>query len=127
VAERAGHPLTPLPLDATRLPTPDWVPARSSTQAREAARRGEPLDHLVPAVVARAIARTRAYDDDPRPYRTRADELETLTTPPNRPTHPNHGTGALGGCGGCGGASSAHTDQAEDRSTPPATEPPDDD
>jgi nicotinic acid mononucleotide adenylyltransferase len=81
VAERAGHPPAPLPLDATRLPTPDWVPARSSTQAREAARRGEPLDRLVPAVVARAIARTRAYDDDPRPYLNRAHELDALATP----------------------------------------------
>ncbi|HZC98705.1 MAG TPA: hypothetical protein VFA46_00440 [Actinomycetes bacterium] len=81
VADRAGHPPARLPLEATRLSTPAWVPGRSSTEVREAARRGEPVDKLVPAAVARAIARTRAYDDDPRPYLFRAHELEALAVP----------------------------------------------
>jgi nicotinic acid mononucleotide adenylyltransferase len=78
VADRAGHPLVRLPLDVTRLPTPSWTLARSSTEAREVARRGGPLDELVPTAIARAITRTRAYDDDPRPYLTRAHDLDAL-------------------------------------------------
>jgi nicotinic acid mononucleotide adenylyltransferase len=82
VADRAGHPPARLPLDATRLPTPAWAPGRSSTEVREAARRGEPLDELVPAAVARAVARSRAFDGDPRPYLARARALEALAALP---------------------------------------------
>lgn len=78
VAERAGYPATALPLRAEPLPTPGWTPARSSTEARAAAARGEPLDQLVPTVVAEAIRRTRAYDDDPAPYLARARQLDEL-------------------------------------------------
>jgi len=78
VAERAGYPATALPLRAEPLPTPGWTPARSSTEARAAAARGEPLDRLVPSVVAAAIRRTRAYDDDPAPYLARARQLDEL-------------------------------------------------
>jgi nicotinic acid mononucleotide adenylyltransferase len=78
VAERAGHPATALPLRAAPLATPAWAPGRSSTQAREAARRGEPLDDLVPTAIARAIRRTGAYDDDAGPYLARAHELDRL-------------------------------------------------
>jgi nicotinic acid mononucleotide adenylyltransferase len=78
VAERAGHPAAALPLRAAPLPTPEWTPGRSSTEAREAARRGEPLDGLVPSAVARAIRRTGAYDEDAGPYLARARELDRL-------------------------------------------------
>jgi nicotinic acid mononucleotide adenylyltransferase len=78
VAERPGPRPVPLPLRAAPLPTPAWARDRSSTEVREAARRHEPLDQLVPRQVARAIARTRAYDDDPEPYRSRARQLELL-------------------------------------------------
>jgi nicotinic acid mononucleotide adenylyltransferase len=78
VAERTGHPATALPLPSTRLATPAWTPARSSTQAREAARRGEPLEDLVPSAVAHAIRRTGAYDEDGGPYLERVHELDRL-------------------------------------------------
>ncbi|HZD38715.1 MAG TPA: hypothetical protein VE664_08755 [Actinomycetes bacterium] len=81
VAERAGHPATALPLRSAPLATPGWTPGRSSTQAREAARRGEPLEQLVPSVVARAIRRTGAYDEDAGPYLARARELDRLLAP----------------------------------------------
>jgi nicotinic acid mononucleotide adenylyltransferase len=78
VAERAGYPATALPLRSEPLATPGWTPARSSTEARAAASRGEPLDELVPSLVARAIRRTRAYDDDAIPYLDRARQLDQL-------------------------------------------------
>jgi nicotinic acid mononucleotide adenylyltransferase len=79
VAERAGHPPARLPLEASRLPTPAWMLPRSSTEAREAARRRERrLDDLVPSAIARAIARTGAYDDDPSLYLARSRELDAL-------------------------------------------------
>jgi nicotinic acid mononucleotide adenylyltransferase len=77
VADRAGHSTATLPLDASRLPTPAWTLTRSSTEARAAARRGDPLDPLVPTPIARAITRTHAYDD-PGPYLARARELDAL-------------------------------------------------
>jgi nicotinic acid mononucleotide adenylyltransferase len=77
VAERAGHPVPDLSLPAVRLRTADWVPERSSTQARAAAARGLPLDGLLPAVVARAVERTGAYDNDPS-YLARARQLDAL-------------------------------------------------
>jgi nicotinic acid mononucleotide adenylyltransferase len=79
VADRLGHPATALPLEAGPLRTPAWAHARSSTEVREAASRGEPVEDLVPGPIARAIARTHAYDPDPRPYLTRARELDALT------------------------------------------------
>jgi nicotinic acid mononucleotide adenylyltransferase len=78
VAERAGHPAAPLPLRAAPLATPGWTPGRSSTQARVAARLGEPLDDLVPSAIARAIRHTGAYDEDAGPYLARARELDRL-------------------------------------------------
>jgi len=80
VAERAGHPAAALPLRVAPLATPGWTPGRSSTQVREAARRGEPLDGLVPSTVARAIRRTGAYDEDAGRYLARARELDRLVT-----------------------------------------------
>jgi nicotinic acid mononucleotide adenylyltransferase len=77
VAERAGHPVPELPVRAGRLRTAAWVPERSATEARDAAARGLPLDGLVPAVVARAVERTGAYDNGPS-YLARARELDTL-------------------------------------------------
>jgi nicotinic acid mononucleotide adenylyltransferase len=82
VAERLGPHPAALPLDTANLPTPAWAHDRSSTQVREAARRHEPLDPLVPNEVARAIARTHAYDEDPGPYAARAKQLESLTAGP---------------------------------------------
>lgn len=78
VAERAGHPAAALPLRSAPLATPGWTPGRSSTQAREAARRGEPLEELVPSAIARAIRRTGAYDEDAGPYLARARDLDLL-------------------------------------------------
>jgi nicotinic acid mononucleotide adenylyltransferase len=78
VAERAGHPRAALPLRSAPLATPGWTPARSSTEARAAASRGRPLDELVPSVVAHAIRRTRAYDDDAAAYLARAHQLDQL-------------------------------------------------
>jgi nicotinic acid mononucleotide adenylyltransferase len=78
VAERAGHPRAALPLRSVPLATPGWTPSRSSTEARAAAGRGEPVDELVPSVVAKALLRTRAYDDDAAPYLARARELDRL-------------------------------------------------
>jgi nicotinic acid mononucleotide adenylyltransferase len=78
VAERTGHPAAALPVRAAPLATPGWTPGRSSTQARDAARRGEPLDELVPSAIARAIRRTGAYDEDANPYLARARELDRL-------------------------------------------------
>jgi nicotinic acid mononucleotide adenylyltransferase len=96
VADRAGH-ARPLPLtqaggDAGRagrtgaaaslsvssLATPDWVPARSATEARRAAAAGGDLRSLLPAAVAGAVERTRAYDRDPAAYLARARELDRL-------------------------------------------------
>jgi nicotinic acid mononucleotide adenylyltransferase len=79
VAERAGHPLPELPLRAAPLPTAAWVADRSGTQARQAAAHGLPLDDLLPAAVARAVERTRAYAPDDA-YLVRIRELEALTT-----------------------------------------------
>jgi nicotinic acid mononucleotide adenylyltransferase len=79
VAERAGHRPPGLPLRTARLPTAAWVPERSATQARQAAARGLPLDQLVPAAVARAVERTRAYARDDR-YLARMRELDKLVT-----------------------------------------------
>jgi nicotinic acid mononucleotide adenylyltransferase len=79
VADRAGHPLPDLPLRATPLPTPAWVPERSATQARAAAARGQPLGDLLPAAVARGVERTGAYDPGDA-YEVRIRALEELTT-----------------------------------------------
>ena len=79
VADRAGHPAPDLPLRATPLPTPAWVPERSATQARAAAARGQPLDDLLPAAVARGVERTGAYDPGDA-YLVRIRALEALTT-----------------------------------------------
>ncbi len=78
VADRAGYEVPVSRLRSSRLRMPEWTSARSSTQAREAARRGDPLDDLVPSVVARGIRRTRAYDDDAKPYLERAHQLDGL-------------------------------------------------
>src|SRR5215218_63110 len=78
VADRAGHPVPDLPLRATPLPTPAWVPERSATQARAAAARGQPLGDLLPAAVARGVERTGAYDPGDA-YLVRIRALETLT------------------------------------------------
>jgi nicotinic acid mononucleotide adenylyltransferase len=77
VAERAGYPAPDLPLRAAALATAAWVPERSSTQARAAAARGLPIDDLVPAAVARAVERTRAYEPGPS-YLARIRELDAL-------------------------------------------------
>jgi nicotinic acid mononucleotide adenylyltransferase len=79
VADRAGHPVPDLPLRATPLPTPAWVPERSATQARAAAARGQPLGDLLPAAVARGVERTGAYDPGDA-YLVRIWALEALTT-----------------------------------------------
>ena len=79
VAERAGSPPAVLPLPAGALATPGWAPRRSSTEAREAARRGRPLDGLVPAAIVRAVERTHAYDEDATRYLARARELDSLS------------------------------------------------
>ena len=79
VADRAGHPVPDLPLRATPLPTPAWMPERSATQARAAAARGQPLDELVPAVVARGVERTGAYHPGDA-YLVRIRALDALTT-----------------------------------------------
>jgi nicotinate-nucleotide adenylyltransferase len=79
VADRAGHPAPDLPLRATPLPTPAWVPERSATQARAAAARGQPLDELLPAAVARGVERTGAYDPGDA-YLVRIRALDALTT-----------------------------------------------
>jgi nicotinic acid mononucleotide adenylyltransferase len=84
VAERTGHPPARLPLEVSRLATPAWTPARSATQARQAARRRERLDDLVPSAIARAIERTGAYDDDPSRYLARARELDALVAESGR-------------------------------------------
>jgi nicotinic acid mononucleotide adenylyltransferase len=78
VANRAGYEAPVSRLRSSPLRMPEWTSARSSTQAREAARRGDPLDDLVPSVVARGIRRTRAYDDDAKPYLERAHQLDGL-------------------------------------------------
>lgn len=81
VAERAGYAGSATwaaRLRSAPLRTPEWMASRSSTQAREAARRGDPLDALVPNVVARGIRRTRAYDEDAKPYLERAYQLDSL-------------------------------------------------
>jgi nicotinic acid mononucleotide adenylyltransferase len=79
VADRAGHPAPDLALRATPLPTPAWVPERSATQARAAAVRGQPLDELLPAAVARGVERTGAYDPGDA-YLVRIRALDALTT-----------------------------------------------
>ena len=81
VADRAGYAGYQVSRDRLRaspLRTPEWTPARSSTQAREAARRGDPIDDLVPSVVGRGIRRTHAYDEDAEPYFERARQLDGL-------------------------------------------------
>jgi nicotinic acid mononucleotide adenylyltransferase len=79
VADRAGHPAPDLPLRATPLPTPAWVPERSATQARAAAARGQPLGDLLPAAVARGVERSGAYDPGDA-YLVRIRALDALTT-----------------------------------------------
>src|SRR6266545_1113490 len=76
VADRLGHPSARLPLASSPLRTPAWTRGRSSTEVREAARRREPVEDLVPSAIARAIARTHAYDPDPHPYLARARALD---------------------------------------------------
>jgi hypothetical protein len=78
VAERAGHRAPDLPVRAAPLPTAAWVAERSATQAREAAARGLPLGDLVPAEVARRVARTGAYAPGDG-YLVRIRALEALT------------------------------------------------
>jgi hypothetical protein len=63
------------------LPTPAWVPERSATEARRAAAAGagpDELAGLLPAAVARAVARLRPYDADAGPYLARAAALGNL-------------------------------------------------
>jgi nicotinic acid mononucleotide adenylyltransferase len=80
VAERAGHPAPDLPLRATPLPTPAWVPERSATQARAAAAAaGRPLGDLLPAAVARRVERTGAYAPTDA-YLARIPALDALVT-----------------------------------------------
>jgi len=79
VAQRAGHPVPDLGPRAAPLPTPAWVPDRSSTQARAAAARGLPLGDLLPAVVAAGVERTGAYAPGDA-YQVRIRALEALTT-----------------------------------------------
>jgi hypothetical protein len=55
------------------------VPERSATQARAAAVRGQPLDELLPAAVARGVERTGAYDPGDA-YLVRIRALDALTT-----------------------------------------------
>jgi nicotinic acid mononucleotide adenylyltransferase len=89
VADRVGHP-GQHGLPAARLPTAAWVPTRSATEVRAVAGRGGDLGPLVPAPVARRIARTGAYDDDPSGYLARTRWLDALV-----PAGPGHGgTGA---------------------------------
>jgi hypothetical protein len=54
------------------------VPERSATEARAVAEAGGPLQALVPATVAAAVARHRVYDADPGPYLARAAALDAL-------------------------------------------------
>jgi len=75
---RVGRPGPESPLEVWPLATPAWVPARSATEARQAAAGGGDLRSLVPAVVARAAERTRAYHRDPAAYLARARELDQL-------------------------------------------------
>lgn len=78
VATRDGHPEPHLPFPSAPLPTPAWVPARSSTQTRaEAAARGTLSGH-VPAELVAAIEVSRAYAPDPQAYAARAAALERL-------------------------------------------------
>jgi nicotinic acid mononucleotide adenylyltransferase len=79
VAERAGHPTPTLPLRATPLPTPPWVPERSATQARVATAAGRPLGDLLPAAVARRVERTGAYAPTDA-YLARIPALDALVT-----------------------------------------------
>ena len=79
IAERAGHRLPAIPLRASPLPTAAWVPERSATQARAAAAAGLPLDHLLPAPVARAVKATGAFHPGPS-YLARIRELDNLVT-----------------------------------------------
>lgn len=85
VAERAGHPAPALPFPSVPLPTPDWVRARSSTQARGAAAAGRGLAGHVPDDVRDAVERSRAFDADEGAYAVRATALTRLLE---------------GGCGG---------------------------
>jgi nicotinic acid mononucleotide adenylyltransferase len=75
---RDGRPGVAASLTVSPLATPDWVPARSATEARRVAAAGGDLRSLVPAAVARAVERTRAYDRDPAAYLARARELGHL-------------------------------------------------
>jgi nicotinic acid mononucleotide adenylyltransferase len=77
-ASRDGRSGRSPPLAVSPLATPDWVPARSATEARQAAASGGDLRSLVPAAVARAAERTGAYDPDPAAYLARARELDRL-------------------------------------------------
>jgi nicotinic acid mononucleotide adenylyltransferase len=83
VAGRAGHPTPDLPLRATPLPTPAWVPERSATQARAAAAAGRPLGDLLPAAVARRVGRTGAYAPTDA-YLARIPALDALVTEAER-------------------------------------------
>jgi nicotinic acid mononucleotide adenylyltransferase len=78
IAPRAEHVVPALPLRTGVLATPPWAPSRSATAARAQAARGGDLSALVPAAVAAAVTRTRAYDPDPEPYRRRATALSAL-------------------------------------------------
>lgn len=78
VAPRGAAGLPDLGLPARPLATPAWALERSSTEARAAAAAGRDLTPLLPAPVARAVRRTRAYDPDPAPYRARASALDGL-------------------------------------------------
>ncbi|HEY2957503.1 MAG TPA: hypothetical protein VGM21_04740 [Actinomycetota bacterium] len=82
VAERAGVPEGGTRLGGRPLATPGSVAALSATRARTVAAAGGDLRDLVPAVVARAVERTRAYDPDPAPYLARARALEGLVGRP---------------------------------------------
>ena len=83
VAERAGHPTPDLPLRATPLPTPAWVPERSATQVRAAAAAGRPLGGQHPAAVARRVERTGAYAPSDA-YLARIPALDALVTEAER-------------------------------------------
>jgi nicotinic acid mononucleotide adenylyltransferase len=78
VAERAGVPHAQRSLPGQPLATPASVAALSATEARALAADGGDLRALLPAPVARAVERTRAYDRDPAPYLARAHELDRL-------------------------------------------------
>ncbi len=78
VADRAGVPPGGQRLPGQPLATPASVASLSATEARALAAGGGDLRALLPAAVARAVERTRAYDRDPAPYLARARELDRL-------------------------------------------------